>query len=134
MKISQKGIDLIKQFEGFSAIEYLCAAGKRTIGYGHVLKAGEKYGVIDEERAETLLRIDIGIAETTVNKEVKIQLNQNQFDALVSLVYNWGTGNFIRSEGLRALNYGDHNAAIEEFAEVNKANGKVLNGLITDVI
>lgn len=129
MKISQKGIDLIKKFEGFSATEYTCSADKRTIGYGHVMRNGEKYGILTYVQAEELLRQDIETAEYTVNKAVLPKLTQNQFDALVSLVYNWGSGNFLRSDGLRALNRGDYQGAIEEFSEVNKANGKVLAGL-----
>ena len=129
MKISQKGIELIKKFEGFSAIEYTCSADKRTIGYGHVMRNGEKYGILTHAQAEELLRQDIETAEYTVNKAVLPKLTQNQFDALVSLVYNWGGGNFLHSDGLRALNRGDYQGAIEEFSEVNKANGKVLAGL-----
>ena len=131
MKVSQKGIDLIKKFEGFSATEYTCSAGKHTIGYGHVLKEGEQYEIITNAQAEELLRQDIETAEYTVNKAVLPNLTQNRFDALVSLVYNWGGGNFLRSNGLRALNHEDYEGAIEEFSEVNKVNGKVSAGLVS---
>lgn len=101
MKISSKGLELIKKYEGFSSGKYLCPAGKATIGYGHVIQSGETYTNLTEKEALELLDQDADIAENTVNNLVKAPLNQNQFDALVSLVYNWGSGHFLRSLGLK---------------------------------
>lgn len=90
MKISEKGLNFIKEWEEFRAVEYFCADHKRTIGYGHVMKADEKYGEITKKQAEELLRQDVATAEYTINKGVRVSLKQDQFDGLVSLVYNWG--------------------------------------------
>jgi lysozyme len=130
MRISNNGLDIIKKYEGFSEIEYKCPAGKRTIGYGHVMLHGEKYNIISKCLATELLRNDIVTAENIVNKYVKVQLTQNQFDALISLVYNWGGANFINSKGLQKLNDNDKIGAKLEFMEVNKVRGKIYNGLI----
>lgn len=130
MKISSKGLELIKKYEGFSSKKYLCPAGKATIGYGHVIQNGETYTMLTEKEALALLDQDADIAENTVNTLVKVPLNQNQFDALVSLVYNWGSGHFLRSLGLKKLNNKDYDGAIIEFSKINQANGKVLPGLI----
>lgn len=130
MKISSKGLELIKKYEGFSSKKYLCPAGKATIGYGHVIQNGETYTMLTEKEALTLLDQDADIAENTVNNLVKVPLNQNQFDALVSLVYNWGSGNFLRSLGLKKLNNKDCKGAVTEFSKINQANGKVLRGLV----
>lgn len=130
MDISQKGLALLKKYESFKSRGYLCPAGKLTIGYGHVLKKGEIYKTITKEKAEELLNQDIRIAKYIINKHVKVALNQNQFDALVSLVYNWGSYNFLRSVGLRKLNLGDYNGAIMEFKDVVRSGKKILKGLV----
>lgn len=130
MNISQKGLDIIKKFEGFKNKVYMCPAGKPSIGYGHVLLHDESFTSITEAQAEELLRKDIKIAENAVKKHVAISLNQSEFDALVSLVYNWGGGNFAKSKGLRKLNINNKNGAWDEFSEVIRSNGVVLKGLV----
>jgi lysozyme len=130
MKISLEGLDLIKKYEGFSPKKYLCPAGKSTIGYGHVIRPNENYIFITKQQAESLLRQDVEIAENTINDSVKVPLTQSQFDSLVSLVYNWGGHNFLRSEGLEKINKKDYNGAIEEFSEVNEIHGKISKGLV----
>lgn len=108
MKISEKGIDLLKILEegkGFSSKSYVCPAGKRTIGYGHVILPGENIiEPITEEQAEDILEKDVLIAEEAVNKYVKIKLTQNQFDALVCFVFNIGKVNFKTSTLLKFIN------------------------------
>lgn len=108
MKTSEKGIDLLKILEegkGFSSKSYVCPAGKRTIGYGHVILPGEKIiEPITEEQAEDILEKDVLIAEEAVNKYVKIKLSQNQFDALVCFVFNIGKVNFKTSTLLKFIN------------------------------
>ena len=120
MKTSEKGLDLIKQFEGFKDYVYMCPAGKPTIGYGHVidskLVALTKVAPrMTREKAEQLLKNDVKEAEDAINSSVRVTLKQSQFDALVSLIYNWGTYNFKISNGLRKLNAGDYKGAAIEF-------------------
>ena len=136
MKISHKGIDLIKEFERFENDIYICSAGKHTIGYGHVLVGDEirnMKGPITEEHAEILLFKDIQIAEKTINSLVKVHLTQGQFDALASLVFNWGINNFSHSKGLKKLNDNDYNEAAIEFFSKGKGvvfvNKKFFSGL-----
>ena len=89
--ISRKGIETIKTFEGFSPLEYTCVAGKRTIGYGHVLKPDESYVCgVSEKKAEQLLFQDLKTAEAAVDTLVKVPLKEYQKDALVSFVFNIG--------------------------------------------
>lgn len=137
MKISQKGIDFLKEAEGFEPKEYICPGGEKTIGYGHVLRKGTQHtpgetypNGISKVKAETLLLKDIEACEITINKRVKVKLTQGQFDALVSLIFNWGTANFIKSEGLKKLNKGDYTGALKEFSEVTRTRGRILNGLV----
>lgn len=104
MKISQQGLDLIKQHESFSPVPYLCPAGKLTIGFGHVVQAWEHFTRISEEEAEELLHQDVSIAENCVNSAVKVPITQNQFDAMVSLAFNIGCEAFRNSTFLRMLN------------------------------
>lgn len=123
MKVSNKGIELMKSFEGCRLTAYLCPAGVWTIGYGHT--AGVKKGqTISQNQADAYLASDLKKYEEYVNK-TDLKLNQNQFDALVSFTYNCGVGN------LKTL---IRNRNLEEIGEAillyNKSNGKVLNGLV----
>jgi lysozyme len=104
MRISQQGLDLIKQHESFSPTVYICPAGRPTIGYGHCVLPHEKFIVITEQEGDDLLRKDVAFAEECINKAVKVPITQNQFDALVSLVFNIGSGAFLKSSLLRQLN------------------------------
>lgn len=128
--ISQRGLKLIKEFEGFSPTVYPDTGGLLTIGYGHLLKEGENFREISKCEAEILLRQDIKDAERAIKESVKVPLTQGQYDALVSLVYNWGEGNFKKSEALEKLNAGDYLGASEEMEEVVKSGGVVLRGLV----
>ncbi len=113
-KISSSGIGLIKRFEGFSAEEYPCQAGKRTIGYGHVIQNGEKFGKMTEREAEKLLREDLRRVEKTVNDNVKVFITQRQYDAVCSFIYNAGIEDFTKSTFLRKLNEGDYSGAANQ--------------------
>lgn len=108
MKTSEKGIDLLKILEegkGFSSKSYLCPAGKRTIGYGHVILQDDNIiEPITEEQAEDILEKDVTVAENAINKYVKVPLTQNQFDALVCFVFNVGKTNFKTSTLLKFIN------------------------------
>ena len=131
MKTSQAGIDLIKHFEGFRKEAYLCPGGVWTIGYGHTrgVRGGD---VITERQAEEFLRKDLNEAEFIVEDLISEPLLQNQFDALVSLVYNIGSGNFHDSTIRRLIN-----AKCTEVRKLEhawkmwkKSQGVTLSGLI----
>lgn len=128
MRTSQKGIDLIKKFEGCRLEAYKCPAGVWTIGYGHTkgVQNGQK---ITQAQAEELLREDLRIYEQAVESCVKVPLSQNQFEALVSFCYNCGGEALRTSTLLKLLNEGKYSEAGEQFLRWNKAGGRVLAGL-----
>jgi lysozyme len=131
-RTSKNGIDLIKSFEGFRANSYICPAGVPTIGYGttRINDLPVPLGItITESEAELLLQEDLIKFETAINRLVTVELTQNQFDALVSFVYNVGEYNFKKSTLLRLINDGDFENASNQFIRWNKANKKVLDGL-----
>ena len=107
MNISLEGINLIKHFEGCELEAYKCPAGVWTIGYGHI--KGVKEGMtITESQAEEMLKSELNEYEGYINNLVTAELNQNQFDAMVSWVYNLGGGNLKASTLLKVLNAGDY--------------------------
>lgn len=133
MQTSDKGIALIKQFEGCKLTAYQDSVGVWTIGYGWTqpvdgkpIRAGM---TIKQETAERLLKTGLVSYESDVSRLVKVGLNQGQFDALVSFTYNLGARSLSTSTLLRKLNSGDYAGAADEFLRWNKAGGKVLNGL-----
>lgn len=128
MKTSQRGIDLIKHFEGCRLSAYQDAVGVWTIGYGHTVGV-QPWHRITRDRAEELLRKDLERFERAVLNSVDVELTQNQFDALVSFAYNLGGGNLRRSTLLRKLNAGDYAGAQAQFLRWDKAGGRVLRGL-----
>lgn len=129
--ISQKGIDLIKGFEGIRLEAYKPVKTEEfwTIGYGHYGKDVSQGQKITRSEAENLLKDDVKKFVIGVNKLVDVPVNQNQFDALVSFAYNVGLGAFSKSTLLKKLNEKDYAGASKEFARWNKADGKVLTGL-----
>ena len=128
MKTGSKGIDLIKHFEGCELEAYKCPAGVWTIGYGHI--KGVKEGMtITEHQAEEMLKSELNEYEGYINNLVTAELNQNQFDAMVSWVYNLGGGNLKASTLLKVLNAGDYAGVPAQMMRWNKAGGKVLEGL-----
>ena len=129
MRTSEKGIDLIKRHESLRLATYLCPAGVPTIGYGHThgVKMGDR---ITAEQAERLLIGDLIVAETEVNR-YGFDLTQNQFDALVSFVYNIGAGNFRSSTLLKRLKANPNDPDIaNQFKRWVYGGGKVLPGLV----
>ena len=128
MKTGNKGIELIKHFEGCELEAYKCPAGVWTIGYGHI--KGVKEGMtITESQAEEMLKSELNEYEGYINNLVTAELNQNQFDAMVSWVYNLGGGNLKTSTLLKVLNSGDYDGVPAQMMRWNKAGGKVLEGL-----
>ena len=129
MKVNQAGIDLIKRFEGVKLRAYKCPAGVWTVGVGSTrdVHAGM---VITQTEADERLREDLQDAEAAVERLVKVQLTDNEFSALVSLVFNIGSGAFSHSTLLRMLNSGDRKGAALQFKRWNRGGGKVLPGLV----
>ena len=129
MNIGQKGIDLIKHFEGCELNAYKCPAGVWTIGYGHIKGVSEGMS-ITQEQAEQMLLDELKEYENYINELVTVNLSQNQFDALVSWVYNLGPVNLTASTMLKVLNSGEYEDVPAQMKRWNKAGGKVLEGLI----
>lgn len=133
--ITQKGIDLIKYFEGFSKTVYVCPANLPTIGYGHLLTKqeladGTFQNGITKLEGERLLRKDVGFAERAVLRLVRVPLSDGQFDALVSFTFNLGSGSLQRSALRRKLNRGEYYAIPNELMRWVNAGGRRLNGLV----
>lgn len=133
MKTSEKGREIIKEHEGFRSKAYPDPGSSNglpwTIGYGHT--RGVRRGMeISHAQGEAFLTEDLKVYEGAVNRLVKVTLSQNQFDALVSFVYNIGEGQFSHSTLLRVLNTGRYDLASQQFSRWNKNDGKVLNGLV----
>lgn len=128
MRTSQKGVSLIKSFEGLRLKSYQDSVGVWTIGYGTT--RGITSGMaITNEQAERMLMNDIGRFEPEIERLVKVVLNQVQWDALMSFTYNLGAANLGSSTLLKLLNAGDYAGAAEQFPRWNKAGGQVLAGL-----
>lgn len=154
--ISAAGLALEKRYEkgpaatspnGFAPKMYLCDAGKKTIGWGHVITAAEPFlctATIDSGASDHLLQQDNLRFEDGIKRLVKVALTQNEFDALVSLTLNIGLGkadgvpgDFADSTLLRKLNAGDRRGAADEFLKWNKYRDpkcgclRVASGLVT---
>ena len=133
MNISANGINLICGFEGLELKAYDDGVGVWTIGYGTTIINGVKVKKGDTcttEQAKSYMAQDLKKFESAVNTAVKVPLNQNQFDALVSLTYNIGTGAFKDSTLLKKLNAKDYKGAAAQFPRWNRGGGRVLNGLV----
>ena len=129
MKISQEGIDLIKHFEGCELESYRCSANVLTIGYGTPKNVVEGMK-ISQHQAEELLMKDLEEFEEYVEDLIDVPLEQNQFDALVAWTYNLGPTNLKTSTLRKVLNKGAYDDVAEQIKRWNKANGKVLKGLV----
>ena len=130
VRLTQAGVDLVKQSEGLRLRSYRCPAGKLTIGYGHTGQKAKK-GRITKLEAEDLLKQDLIKYERIVRNRVKVRINNNQYSALVSFTFNVGEGAFTRSSLLRKLNNGDYCGAAKEFTRwVRGNNQRILGGLI----
>ena len=129
MIISKNGLDLIKQFESLQLKAYKCSANVWTIGYGHTknVKEGD---CISQDQANCFLMQDLYSVERAIIRLVKVKINQNQFDALCSLIFNIGISAFNKSTLLAKLNNGDYVGAAEQFRRWNKVNNVVMAGLV----
>lgn len=131
--ITEKGLGIIKKFEGFSPTVYICPASYPTIGYGHVVKPDERQQYasgITPEQAEVLLRQDVQTAERAVLRLISVPLTDWQFDALVSFTFNLGAGALQRSTLRRKVNRSDHTNVPAEFRKWVWAGGRKLEGLV----
>jgi len=134
-KLSQKGLELIKSFEGLSLKPYVCAGGINTIGYGNTYYTnGKKVTLQDKpitkEQAEELIKHSLSTYEKAVDSFCRDDISQSQFDALVSFAYNLGTGALQKSTLIKKVNANPKDVTIaDEFLKWNKANGRVLAGL-----
>ena len=135
-KTSKKGIDLIKKYEGFRSKPYLCPAKVPTIGYGATYYPnGQKVKLsdpaIDEKHASILLEAMLVPYEKAVDSFCRDDINQNQFDALVSFAYNVGISALKNSTLLKKVNKNPNDKSIEkEFLKWRFARGKELPGLV----
>jgi lysozyme len=134
-KASDACLDLIKRFEGYSSKAYLDSVNVRTIGYGTtVYPSGKRVALGDvctEQQADAWLKHDVQWAERAVYAYTRDDINQGQFDALVSFAYNLGAGALRGSTLLKLVNANpcDYEAITKQFMRWNKAGGKVLKGL-----
>lgn len=142
MKTSDAGIGLIKQFESFRADPYRDSVGLWTVGYGHKIEPGDAMTTVTEDEALQMLADDLKYSEGIINQHVACPLNQNQFDALASLVFNIGAGKEGVKDGfvtlrsgnestlLKRLNAGQYEAAAEQFDLWCHADGAEFDGLL----
>lgn len=130
MRISKNGLDLIKVYEKCRLKAFKpTTRDVWTIGWGHT-KGVQKGDICTQEQADAWLVEDTASEELRINLLVTKPLTQNQFDALVSLVYNIGGTKFSSSTLLKRLNAGQYEEAADEFQKWDKQEGKVLNGLV----
>lgn len=134
MKLSDNGLNLIKLNEGWVPKIYKDSAGLDTIGYGHLLtaedkKSGKYKAGISEVDGANLLRKDVSFAENAVNKHIKVQLTQGQFDALVDFTFNLGTAALASSKLLKKLNAGEYDSVPSEMLRWNKVRNPKTNQL-----
>jgi len=144
MQMSEHGLELLKQWEGFKNKLYYDSAGLPTIGVGHLLTKSElssgkiiingvpvKYdGGLSDQQVLDLLSQDVNPAAQVVTNKVTVGLNQNQFDALTSFTFNVGGAAFTGSTLLKLLNQGQYDEVPGQLRRWNKAGGKVVQGLI----
>jgi lysozyme len=144
MQMSQHGLELLEQWEGFELEVYNDSAGLPTIGVGHLLTKSElssgkisikgvavAYGNgLTNQQVTDLLSQDVKPAEQSVNNGVKVSLNQNQFDALVSFTFNVGGGAFSSSTLLKVLNQGQYDQVPDQLRRWTKSGGRTVQGLV----
>lgn len=144
LKISDSGVEFIKRYEGFRKSVYLDVAGLKTVGVGHLLTKDELAGnyvsiggkrvfldrALTDDEVNQLLRQDLQPKEQTVRSAIQVQLTQSQYDMLVSLCFNIGSGAFAKSTLVRQINSGNFEAAPAGFLMWVKAGGRTVKGLV----
>ena len=134
-RMTDEGLDLIKLYEGYSSSPYLCPAQHWTIGYGAIwgmddTRVKEDHPDINEDQADYLLRRDVKKSEMAVIRHIRVPLEDGQFNALCSFVFNLGSGALQSSTLRRKINRGDYIGAANEFPRWVFAGGRKLKGLI----
>lgn len=135
MKISEKGLAIVKKYEGLRLKPYLCPAGVPTIGWGSTVYPNGKAvtlrdAAITPQQASDILLATMVKYEDAVSRYVQVPINQNQFDALVDFAYNVGVGNLQTSTLLKKVNASDFVGAANEFGKWVHGGGAVLPGLV----
>tara|TARA_R100001594_G_scaffold31269_2_gene58270 strand:+ start:778 stop:1230 length:453 start_codon:yes stop_codon:yes gene_type:complete len=136
MRINERGLKIIKLFEGFRSAPYLCSAMVPTIGFGSTWsfdgsRVTLRHPPIEESDAEELLLREVGRCEQAVDRLIKVELNENEHSALQSFVYNLGSGR-LQSSTLRSLlnRNAPREQVADEFPKWRRAGGKILQGLV----
>ena len=128
-EVTKEGLDFIQDVEGCKLFAYLDTGGVYTIGVGHTGPEVVKGLTCSMEQALQWLKEDSEEAQEGIRKWIKVLLTQNQFNALVSFVFNVGVNAFSKSTMLKLINKGDFDGASNEFPKWNKDNGKEILGL-----
>ena len=137
-KITERGLQLIKDFEGFSATLYRCPAGYQTIGYGHLVRSFEHdrfasisaHSGLSNREASAILREDVKAAERAVSRLIIVPLSHGQFDSLVDFTFNLGSGSLQSSTLRRVINRYDYDEAPHQLRRWVFAGGIKLRGLV----
>ena len=134
-RMTDEGLDLIKLYEGYSSSPYLCPANHWTIGYGAIWgmddkRVTEDHPDINEDQADYLLRRDVKKSEMAVLRHIRVPLEDGQFNALCSFVFNLGSGALQSSTLRRKINRGDYIGAANEIPRWVFAGGRKLKGLV----
>jgi lysozyme len=126
LSMTEDGVDFLSRQEGFRSCPYLDQAGKPTIGYGHLIRAGEMFDTIAESEALALLKLDVARIAKPVADAIRVELKPCQADAVLSLAYNVGGAAVANSTLLSLLNAGDIGGAADQFSRWNKitVNGR----------
>ncbi len=135
MNIGDRGLDLIRAFEGFRADPYLDAVGVPTIGYGSTYyPGGQRVRLTDppisEPEARRLMQATLAEFEDGINAALRVEVTQNQYDALVCWAFNIGVSAAQNSTLMRLLNAGDVPGAADQFLRWTRAGGVELKGLV----
>lgn len=129
--MNKYAVDIAKKFEGFRVTPYYDASGFLTIGFGTRIKSKDEYpNGVTEEEAENLLVEHMERSEAVLDREITVPTSDKQFGALLSLCYNIGEGNFLKSTLLRKLNQSDYAGAADQFSVWCRSGGRELPGLI----
>jgi len=128
MRCNSQGVGIIKKYERLKLQPYLCPAGIPTVGYGST-KAGKLGRAITVEEAEKFLIEDIETIEKQMTPLIRVEVTENEWSSLVSLVFNIGAGNFKISTLLRHLNLKEKEQAASQFSRWVFCQGKILKGL-----
>ena len=128
---SPAGLSLTQHFEGFSPFVYEDVAGKKTVGFGHLVKAGEHFHEpMTPDEATELLEKDVAFAVRGVNSLVKNPVKQGQADALIDFAFNVGVGALQSSTALKKVNAGQHSEVPAQLKRWNRAR---VNGVLQPV-